>query len=68
MLVAKLNNAVFRAVSPLTSINGINADKAVAVLDLLSSLISNVLEAMTLLRTAVMKALASMSTLISVSA
>ena len=68
VLVAKLNNATFIASSLLTSINGINADKARAVLDLSSSLISNAWDVTTLSRTVVMKTLDSTSTLDSLSA
>ena len=68
VLVAKLNNATFIASSLLTSINGNNADKARAVLDLSSSLISNAWDVTTLSRTVVMKTLDSTSTLDSLSA
>ena len=61
-LVAKLNKAVFTALSCVTSISGITADKISVIFKLLSSLISNALVAITFSRTVVMNSAVSIST------
>ena len=61
-LVAKLNKAVFTALSSLTSMIRITADKISAIFDLLSSLISNALVVITVSRTVVMNPAVSIST------